>query len=255
MCRQGGGGDRGGRRGGHPPAGGSVTSGTRSRQLGLVAIFTLAGAGLAAIAAALTWWSADFVDPLSGPLAITLSGAACVPELIPLALVALAGFGAALATRGVPRRLVGIVLLACGAAIAVRAALSVGDPPTALVGSLTRPADPVGAAQPHVVGPVLAIVAGLLLAAAGVMIGIGLGARRRLGARYDAPSGQPSIPAGTPSTQAAAREAKADPADVDPGDWWKALDAGADPTIDAPAVSEQPSGGSYHDPNAGRSPG
>ena len=85
----------------------SHPSASRGRQLGLVAILAVAGAGLAAIAAALTWWSADYVDPLSGALTITASGAACVPELIPLALVALAGFGAALATRGVPRRIVG----------------------------------------------------------------------------------------------------------------------------------------------------
>jgi uncharacterized membrane protein (TIGR02234 family) len=230
-------------------------SGTRSRQLGLVAILTLAGAALAAAAAAMTWWSADYADPLSGAVTVTLSGAACVPELIPLALVSLAGFGAALATRGVPRRLVGIVLLACGAAIAVRAAMAVGEPPTALAGSLTRPADVVGAAQSHVFGPILAILAGLMLAAAGVMIGIGVGARQRLGSQYDAPTVTTASPAGRRSSQAVPGEAKADAGEVDPGDWWKALDAGADPTVDAPAVSDQTTGGSYHDPNAGRGPG
>jgi twitching motility protein PilT len=35
---------------------------TRGRQLGLVAILALVGAGIAAAAAALTWWSADYND-------------------------------------------------------------------------------------------------------------------------------------------------------------------------------------------------
>jgi uncharacterized membrane protein (TIGR02234 family) len=221
---------------------------TRSRKLGLVAILALAGAALAAVGAAVSWWSADYADPLSGAVTVTLSGAECVPELIPLALVALAGFGAALATHGVPRRLVGIVLLACGATIAVRTLLALGAPPAALAGSLTRPADPIGGPQLHLFGPLVAVVAGVLLAVAGVLIGLGMGARQRLGARYDAPAGKSG-------TQGAGASAKTAARDVDPGDWWKALDAGADPTSDAPAVSDQTSRGGYHDPNAGRGAG
>jgi hypothetical protein len=55
---------------------------------------------------------------------------------------------------------------------------------------------------------------------------------------------------------------------VDPADWWKALDAGADPTVPtadgtsgpnvgprtdgSPHVSDDTSEGGYHDPNASR---
>jgi uncharacterized membrane protein (TIGR02234 family) len=218
--------------------------------LGLVAILAVAGAGLAAAAAALTWWSADYVDPLSGALTIAVSGAACIPELIPLALVALAGFGAALATRGLPRRIVGVVIALCGVAVAVRSATSFGSTPAALVSELTRPADPVGAAQLHPVGPGIGVVAGLLLTGAGVLVVLGVGTRQAMGARYE-------------------RRARAQPAATDQGDWWKALDAGDDPTAvspgsaDAattpnsssetpPAVSEHTSGDGYHDPNASR---
>ena len=180
-------------------------------RIGLVALLAVAGAGIAAIAAAVTWWSADYLDPLTGPLTIEVSGGSAVPELVPLALVALAGFGATLATRGTVRRLVGVVLLLCGGAITVRSALSFGDRPVALVSSLSRPADAVGTPQLHAIGPALGVLGGLLLAAAGILISAGWGARQRLGAKYDAPSG----PAEQTSTDT---------------DWWKALDAGADPT-------------------------
>jgi len=189
---------------------------TRGRQLGLVAVLAVAGAGIAAVAAALTWWSADYQDPLTGPLTISVSGGSALPELVPLALVALAGFGAALATHGTVRRLVGVVLALCGGAIVIRSALTFGDQPAALVSSLSRPAEPIGDAQLHVIGPALGVLGGLLLAAAGALIAVGWGARQRLGARYDAPIG----PASKPTSDT---------------DWWKALDAGADPT----AVDEQ----------------
>jgi uncharacterized membrane protein (TIGR02234 family) len=184
---------------------------SRGRQLGLVALLAVAGAGIAAIAAGVTWWSADYQDPLTGPLTITVSGGSAVPELVPLALVALAGFGAALATHGTVRRLVGVVLLLCGGAITLRSAVLFGDRPAALVSSLSRPADAVGAPQLHAIGPALGVLGGLLLAAAGTLISTGWGARQRLGTKYDAPSG----PAKQTSTDT---------------DWWKALDAGADPT-------------------------
>ncbi len=182
----------------------------RGRQLGLVAVLAVAGAGIAAIAAALTWWSADYRDPLTGPLTISVTGSSAVPELVPLALVALAGFGAALATHGTVRRLVGVVLLLCGAAITIRSAVSFGDQPAALVSSLCRPAEAVGAPQLHAIGPALGVLGGLLLATAGSLITAGWGARQRLGARYDAPTAPTKETTGT--------------------DWWKALDAGADPT-------------------------
>ena len=217
----------------------------RGRQLGLLVLLALLGAALAAVASGLTWWSAAYQDPLTGSVVLTAAGATCVPALIPLALVALAGLGAALATRGLPRRLVGVVVLACGVTIGVLAAMSLTGPPAALAGSLTRPADPVGGPVLHPVGPWLAVIGGAALLAAGVLIALGVGARQALGSRYDAPAGK-----------AAAARMAAEP--TDPGDWWKALDAGGDPTATSstegspPAVSEQTSDGGYHDPNASR---
>ena len=247
----------------------------RGRQLGVVAILAVAGAALAAVAAAVTWWSADYLDSLSGAVTIGATGGATVPELIPLALVGLAGFGAALATHGVFRRVIGVVISLCGLGIAIRSGMSFATEPGALVEQLTRPADRAGGATVHPLGPVLALLGGLLLAAAGVLVVLGLGARQRMSSRYDRTTGTPTA-AGTRSEGTS-----------DPSDWWKALDAGADPTIAdssaqnvtapdstehgvreadtrpgdstsdmtaeyPPTVSEHTSGDGYHDPNASR---
>ncbi len=202
----------------------------------LVAL-VLSGAAACAGAAAMTWWTADYDDSLTGPLTVAATGADCMPELVPVALVALAGLGAMLAARGAFRRLVGVVLMVGGLLVAVRAVLVMTQAPAALTAALTRPAEPVGAAQLHPFGPILAIVGGVLVTAAGAFGIAGVAARRRLGSRYDAP---------------AARRAAAAPraAAESESDWWKAMDAGADPTdLTDPTVSDGPRGGGYHDPS------
>ncbi|MGS0688553.1 Trp biosynthesis-associated membrane protein [Nakamurella sp. GG22] len=199
---------------------------SRGRRLGAVVLPAIAGAALAAVAAGMQWWSAEYLDALTGPITVTLSGAACVPELIPLALVGLAGLGAALATAGPLRRLVGIVLFAAGATIAVRSAVALGAAPAGLAGSLTRPAELVGEAGLSPAGPVLATTGGLLMAVAGVLVIAGVGARP-LGSKYKR------------TQRSGDRRPDARPAGAaaDPADWWKALDAGADPT-EAPAARD-----------------
>ena len=182
----------------------------------------------------MTWWTADYVDPLTGPLTLTAAGADCLPELVPVALVALAGFGATLATQGWVRRLVGVILLAGGLLVAIRSAGRWSAHRPTLTGGLVRPADPAGAAQLHPVGPILALVGGVLLAVAGALVAVGYGraapARCALRRPIDA-SDRSRAPR-------------------DPGDWWKALDAGADPTV--PTVANGPPPGGYHEPQQTR---
>lgn len=192
----------------------------------MVAVLVLAGAAACAGAAAMTWWTAGYVDPLTGPLTLTASGADCLPELIPVALVGLAGFGATLATQGWLRRTVGVILLAGGLLVAVRAGAAMTDAPAVLTGTLVRPADPAGPARLQPAGPLLALAGGVLVALAGALVAAGLGGRRRLGARYDAPT------ANTPPSREGA------PGSTDGGDWWKALDAGADPTVANDSASD-----------------
>jgi len=211
--------------GGSPP-GERVTPERTGRAAALIALCAVVGAALAAVAAGLTWWTEDFADPLTGPVTITASGSSVLPELVPVALVALAGLGAALATHGVLRRIVGGVLAVGGALIAVRCAVAWGSAPAALVQDLPRPADPVGDARLSPLGPLLGIAGGLLIGVAGGLIVAGRGARR-MSSRYEAPG-----------SVASAARAERDQADGGrttetgqaPEDWWKALDAGSDPT-------------------------
>lgn len=218
-----------------------------------LAVLLLAGAAACAGAAAMTWWTADYIDALTGPLTLRASGADCLPELVPVALIALAGFGATLATQGWLRRVVGVILLAGGALVAVRAGLTMTRAPAVLTGSLVRPADPAGPAQLHPTGPLLALAGGVVIAVAGALVAAGLGGRRRLGARYDAPTAaRPGATSATqpvaqsaaqPATQSVAAPAPVEaPASTDGADWWKALDAGDDPTVARGSDS-----GGYHE--------
>ncbi|HYN71524.1 MAG TPA: Trp biosynthesis-associated membrane protein, partial [Nakamurella sp.] len=75
-------------------------------------------------------------------------------------------------------------------------------------------------------GPLLGIVGGLLIAAAGGLIVAGRGARR-MSSRYEPPR----------SADTAARPERAGPTagrttegDRSTEDWWRAMDAGSDPT-------------------------
>ncbi len=199
----------------------------------MIALGAVLGAVLAAIAAGLTWWAADFTDPLTGPVTITASGSSVVPELVPVALVALAGLGAALATHGVLRRIVGVVLLIGGALIAVRCALALGAAPASLVQDLPRPADPVGAARLSPWGPLLGVAGGLLIAVAGGLIVAGRGARR-MSARYEAPGSSPAAS----GADRAGDGGRATDVGQSTEDWWKALDAGSDPTEGPDAATD-----------------
>ncbi len=178
----------------------------------MVVLVALLGAAAAASAAAITWWTAPYRDSLTGALTVSASGAQQVPELVPLALVALAGLGATFATRGRARALIGGLLAACGALLAVHSAIAFGSEPTSVLTDLRRPAQPAGPAVMHPLGPAVAMVGGLLIAMAGVLVLLGKASMVKMGSRYDAP-------------------ARPKGADVQ-ADLWRALDRGADPTID-----------------------
>ena len=220
------------------------------RAAALIAGCAVLGAALVAVAAGLTWWAEDFVDPLTGPVAVTASGSSVVPELVPVALVALAGLGAALATHGMLRRLVGVVLVLGGALIAVRCGLSLGAAPASLAQDLPRPADPVGATRLSPWGPLLGIAGGLLIAVAGGLIVAGRGARR-MSSRYEGPGSV--APAARAERAGAAGGRTTEPGRTtesgrtsEPGrtteDWWKALDAGSDPTQGPDAGADSAAG-------------
>jgi hypothetical protein len=91
------------------------------RRLAHAVIAVLAGAALALYAATRTWSVRLTERPGLSDLRAEDTGAAEMPWLPALALVALAGAGALLATRGPVRRALGVLLVAVGAGLVVSA--------------------------------------------------------------------------------------------------------------------------------------
>ena len=207
----------------------------RSNRRGLVvlALLVLIGAVALAVGAGLTWWSQTHLDSLAGSITIKAKGSQTDALLIPVALLALAGFGATLATTGVLRRLVGGVLVLGGAWAATSALVGLWRAPASLHTDLTRPALSSASPDLHAAGPLIAALGGALVAAAGVLVVAGFGARRALGARYDAPTGRPKTSAPVLTTL----DVDADPESA--AGWWKALDAGQDPTAARAASADE----------------
>lgn len=184
---------------------------TPRRELTLVVLGCAVAAGLVLLGTGRDWLVEVVPRPAPMPdLVQRRTGGELRAWLPALGWVALAAAGALLATRGLARRLVGVVLGLAGAGVAAGAATL-----------LAR--EQVGPGWPLVV-----TVAGLLLAAAGVLVvwrGAGWPA---MGARYQ-------------RTAAPARVGGRDPGGANPGgrgpggpdrpeDLWEALERGEDPT-------------------------
>jgi len=164
------------------------------RELALAVVACTAGAAIALFAASRTWAVVEQVRPAPLPaLREPRTGASLAPWLPALALVALAGAGALVATRRTGRLLVGVLLAACGLGLVAAAGLAVGN------------GAPAG-------WPVLCAVGGVVVA------GTGLVAVRRgrrwpvMGSRYERPAAPAAETARTPA------------------ELWDALDQGTDPT-------------------------
>ena len=94
---------------------------TPQRELGTAVVACLGGAAVAIYGATRVWSVQVTERPGLTSLRATTTGAAHQPWLIGLALVALAGAGALLATRGLARRGLGVVLALVGAGLVVAA--------------------------------------------------------------------------------------------------------------------------------------
>ena len=105
----------------------------------VLAVLLVVGAVALVVGAGLTWWTQTHLDSLAGSVTVKAKGSQTDALLIPVALLALAGFGAALATTGVLRRLVGVVLVLGGAWAATLAIIGLWQAPASLHTDLTRP--------------------------------------------------------------------------------------------------------------------
>lgn len=183
---------------------------TTRRTYGLTLLACLAGAGLALYAVTRTW--SIEVTPRTGmsPLRHIRTGADAEPWVIGLALVALAGTGALLATGGWSRRMLGGVLALAGAGVTVGAVIG-------RLGLNPGEAGPGATAWPAVcaLGGAIITVGGLTAARHGHLW-------PTMSARYDrkpAPAG-PERPAPQPTPDGP----------IDSRTAWDALDRGDDPT-------------------------
>lgn len=181
------------------------------RELMYVVLAGLAGAALAGWAATRVWlveWT-----PRPAPLPsvrVEHTGSGLWPWLPASAVVGLAGMGAVLATRGIGRRLVGVLLLLVGAGLLVGGA----------AGLVTS-----SGMEPDVRWPALTVLGGLLVTGAALTVVLRGHRWPTMGARYERTGGgarlsDPARPDPTGGRVTGARVTAA----------WEALDRGEDPT-------------------------
>jgi uncharacterized membrane protein (TIGR02234 family) len=224
------------------------------REYGYALLAGAVGAGLILLALRAQWAQAVYTPqkPLTTEV-VSVSGNDLVPVAEALALAALAGLIAVIATRGVVRRAVGVLLALFGAgagaavltAVTASAVLSVAagkvaSPESAALsgsaGSTTSGSSGNGAAIVSGTGDGHAIITGapwhvaviigaLLIFAAGLAIALRGQDWPVMSARYDAPGGR------TPAGAGDARPAR--PSDA--ASMWESLNGGEDPTEDGPA--------------------
>jgi uncharacterized membrane protein (TIGR02234 family) len=214
-------------------------SGSARREYVLTLAAGAVGAGLVLLSVRQEW--ARVVTAAVSPLpssSVPVSGQDLLPVAGALGLVSLAGLGALIATRGLARRLTGVVLAlfgvatAAGACLRLSAAAAVAAARGAAVsGAASATAGGSGGVSPGTVpgggGPALSQSAhvvmmtfpwrGLAVAGAVLILAAGAAAAWRGGtwptmsSRYD-------------------RQARREPAGTDTASLWEALSSGVDPT-------------------------
>lgn len=202
----------------------AVVSPRSRRELGAAVLACLLGAVLVLLSLVRDWarvpveGGALLPDRLLG-----VSGGALVPGVRALALVGLAGVVGLAATRGRGRRAVGAVIALVGVAVLVETTRTATDL-ASRVGSVDEVREAGGGAGVDATPwPVLAVVGAVLLVAAGLLVATRGSRWSALSERYDAPVAG----GGRPPPVAAVEGA----GDVRPDKaLWDDLDRGEDPT-------------------------
>ncbi|MCW2529571.1 MAG: Trp biosynthesis associated, transrane protein Oprn/Chp [Pseudonocardiales bacterium] len=219
-----------------------VSSSRGRREFAVSAVAVAVGGGLAVLANSRAWdqITVTRAAPL-GSVSVAVSGRTIVPGVTGLAVVALAGVVALLATRGRARVVMGVLLTATGALLAWQASTGFGAV------SQSRGRELVAEARTGVVlagsqrlaisastrWPLLALLGALLVIAGGVLVTVRGVGWASMSARYESPA-------------AAVELVRPDPGDgpADGGDdpevirakadlaMWQSLERGEDPTLD-----------------------
>jgi len=192
----------------------------------LASVLQTVGAAGALLVATRTWQTV--VTPRSRPFAedvLDLSGRTVDPAPTAVALVALAGVVAVLATRGALRRIVGAVVLLAGAVLLWRSVAAAPAVSAARARQEVRSEHPrvslADTVVPHVgthpVWSALSACCGLLVVVAGLAVLVRGGRWAAMSARYEPPVGPQTAPT-------EAERARGEAA------LWTALERGEDPT-------------------------
>lgn len=190
-------------------------------EFGTALALDLVGAVGAILVSLQTWQVLTVHAPRPHPdVTQHVTGRAVDAAPLAFALVALAGVVAVLATRGIVRRGVGVVIAAVGAGLIWRAVASAGAVSAArarsLIGAQHREVTLSAGTSPsivtHVAWPVLTVVCGVLVVAGGTLAAVRGHDWRAMSARYE------SDPTRAADPQRAAAS------------MWTALDRGEDPT-------------------------
>lgn len=196
----------------------------RTAEFAAALVLDLIGAAGALLIATRTWQVVRVRQPRPLPdEVLSVSGRTVDAAVTALAVVALAGVVALLATRGVARRVVGVVVALVGAGMIWRAALATAPISATRARALVHEHHPgvslVGPAAPQInpstTWAALTIVCGVLVAVAGALAAVRGNRWSTLSARYE------SRTAPVDPDAAGARAATS---------MWNALDRGDDPT-------------------------
>lgn len=172
------------------------------------ALVLAVAAALLWAASAVTWVDQRYRTPFSGDVTFSATGAMVRPELVPVALVALAAIAAVLATGRWLRRVLGVVLCLAGAFLVWR---GVGQPVAGAYRGVPSGSAPIAGPSVNPVGPVFMVIAALALAGAGFLVARYAHRMPEMGAKYAAPGENRTV--------------------KDPHKrLWDALDEGEDPT-------------------------
>ena len=240
------------------------------REYGLALLAGAVGAGLILLAVRQRWAQAVFTPPKPlTPQVVSVSGADLVPLAGALAVAALAGLAAVIATRGVLRQAAGVLLALFGvgagtavtttvtaASVVSVAAGRVGSPESAAVsgaagsttsGSSGGAAVVVAGAAGHAIMTGTpwraAVLAGALLVFLAGLATVLRGSRWPvMSARYDLPDRRGTAKAGAAGTVAAGAAGRRATArrPMDSASMWESLSGGDDPTADVAADPERP---------------
>jgi uncharacterized membrane protein (TIGR02234 family) len=241
---------------------GGVRTGPRSarQELARTLLVGALGAGLVFLASRQGWAHVRTIPPKPLPASrVTVTGAALVPYADALALAGLATLAAVLASRGLARRLTGVLLALLGASLAasaftvsaasaITAANSNVGPASASAGSVVDGSGTAASAVPNVAGATshvafsaagwqaLVVVGGIAMIGAGVLVAWRAGQMAVMSSRYDSPTAaarRAGLGRGSSARRDPARPqapATSTAASADSASIWEALSRGDDPT-------------------------